>query len=343
MDQASTRAPVVFGFEGTRLNDWEKGFFRDVAPEGYILFARNIETPDQVRALSAELKELDGRDQLPILIDQEGGRVARLRPPHWRAYPPAGDFLSLYETGRRDEARRAVWIASRLIAEELYQLGLTVDCAPVTDLRIDGAHDIVGDRAFGRTPEVVATLAGSACDGFLAGGIQPILKHIPGHGRALADSHLELPDVETAEEELEQTDFEAFRLLKDAAPWAMTAHVLYRSIDAENIATTSKDLIGRIIRKSIGFRGILISDDLSMKAMDGSFAEKTSRALEAGCDLALHCNGVREEMEGVAQGLHPMSGHAAKRLERAWTAVKREEQDIDGLAAELEQLLSNRD
>lgn len=334
------RAPVVFGCEGTTLNDWEKGFFREVTPEGYILFARNIDTPDQVRALTQSLKELDGRDDLPILIDQEGGRVARLRPPHWRSYPAAGVMCALYERGERDSARRAAWLASRLIAEDLYRLGLSVDCAPVADIRIEGAHDIVGDRAFGRTAQVVAELTGAACEGLLSGGIQPVLKHIPGHGRALADSHLELPSVATAEAELTQTDFESFRLLKDSAPWAMTAHVLYTALDADHIATTSQKIIDSVIRQKIGFQGVLISDDLSMKAIEGSFKDKTARALAAGCDLALHCNGVPFEMEAVAKGLTPMKAATLARLEKARHAPRRVEEDITKLSAELDQILS---
>ncbi len=307
-----TRA--IFGCSGLRLTAEEKAFFRAVKPYGFILFARNCAAPDQVRALVADLHEASGRPTLPILIDQEGGRVARLKPPHWPAYPPAGSLAALYARDPQ-AAKHAVYLNARLMADDLAALGITVDCAPLADLPVEGAHDIIGDRAFGRSPQQVIDLARAMADGLIDSGVVPVLKHIPGHGRARADSHEELPVVDSALELLRETDFVPFKALSDL-PMAMTAHVVFTALDSDHMATTSARVID-LIRGELGFAGLLMSDDLSMKAMKGGFAERTSAALSAGCDVVLHCNGDMAEMTQVAGALLPLSGLPLERAERA--------------------------
>lgn len=311
------RAPgaTIFGCAGPRLTARESGFFRDSAPAGFILFARNCETPEQVRALVGELRDCVGRDWLPILIDQEGGRVARLKPPHWRAAPAAGLFGRLYERDR-EAARRAAWLNGRLLAADLLALGITVDCVPVLDVPVPGSHDIIGDRAFSGDPRAVAALGRALTDGLEAGGVQPVIKHLPGHGRARADSHHELPRVDAARADLARSDFPPFAALNDA-PWGMTAHVVYKSLDAERPATLSPAVIEEIIRGDIGFDGVLMTDDLSMAALSGDFRTRAETALGAGCDLVLHCNGDMEEMTRVAEGAGRISETTAARLDRA--------------------------
>ncbi len=306
---------VIFGVHGTSLSKEEIALFKSVNPYGYILFTRNTESPQQVKRLTSDLKSLTGKDHLPILIDQEGGRVARLKPPHWRKYPAAMEFASIARNDR-EKAAQAVYLNARMIAQELYEHGLTVNCAPLADLPVQGAHDVIGDRAFGYEAQQVIELARAQASGLIDGGIVPVLKHIPGHGRACADSHLELPVVEASLDELRKTDFVPFKALADL-PMAMTAHVLYTAIDKEHMATVSPVAI-KLIREEIGFDGLLMSDDLSMKAMKGSFAERTRDALAAGCDVVLHCNGDMKEMQGVAEGVSQLSG---KSLERAKSAM----------------------
>ncbi len=305
---------LILGVAGTELSSEERRFLAEADPLGFILFARNIETPDQVAALNRSLRDLVGRPDAPILLDQEGGRVQRLRPPQWRAAPPAERFGALAGKDLA-AARRAVYLNHRLLADEMIRLGITVDCAPVVDLRHDGAHEVIGDRAFGGDPILVADLGRTACQGLLDGGVQPVIKHIPGHGRALLDSHLALPLCEAGEEELRGSDFLPFRLLRDQA-WAMTAHVVYQAVDPEAPATTSARLIEGLIRREIGFEGLLISDDLSMQALSGGLSDRARAAMAAGCDLALHCNGKMEEMAEVALAVGPMSAAARERLER---------------------------
>jgi beta-N-acetylhexosaminidase len=304
---------VIFGCAGTELTAAERAFFRYADPLGFILFQRNCRDPGQVRHLVAGLRHAVGRADAPVLIDQEGGRVARLKPPHWRSYPAAAAIAALDRA-----AREAAWLAARLIADDLAQLGITVDCTPVLDIPITGADPIIGDRAWGTTPDEVADLAGAVCDGLLQGGVLPVIKHVPGHGRGTVDSHLALPVVSTSRETLEATDFAPFRALA-AAPWAMTAHIVYTAIDAERPATLSSRLIGEVIRGSIGFDGVLVSDDLSMKALGGSLAERAQGALAAGCDLALHCNGDMGEMTGIAAAVGRLSPLAARRVGAAET------------------------
>jgi beta-N-acetylhexosaminidase len=326
---------VIYGIKGSSLSKDEVNFFKDIKPYGYILFARNIESPEQVKHVVGELKSLGGDDRLPILIDQEGGRVARLKPPHWRKYPPAAIFAGLAASDR-EQAVRAVYCNARLIAQELYELGITVDCAPVADLPVAGAHDVIGDRAFGYDAQQVITLAQAQADGLMDGGIVPVLKHIPGHGRALCDSHHELPVVEESLETLQQTDFVPFRALANL-PMAMTAHVLYTAIDKNNLGTVSPTVI-RLIREDIGFSGLLMSDDISMKAMKGSFAERARDALKAGCDVVLHCNGDMKEMVEIARGVTPLSGLA---FARAGDAMRKVGAPKEFDVAEATALISN--
>ena len=306
---------VIFGCTGPSLTDWERAFFADSDPLGFILFRRNCETPDQIRALVTALRGTVNRADAPVLIDQEGGRVARLRPPHWEARPAAGLFAALAERDS-DRALEAVRLNARLLAEDLRPLGITVDCAPVLDLRWPDAHEVIGDRAFGSEPARVAALGRAFCEGLLAGGVLPVVKHMPGHGRALCDSHHDLPRVTAPLADLERSDFEAFRLLADA-PWGMTGHIVFEAIDPARPATTSPKVISEIIRTTIGFNGVLVSDDLSMKALSGGLGERAAASLAAGCDVALHCNGEPAEMEAVTAAAGPLGAAAQRRLAAA--------------------------
>ena len=307
-------AAAIFGCAGLSLTEDEKRFFAATDPYGFILFARNIDSPEQVRRLIDELRATVGR-YAPVLIDQEGGRVQRLNPPYWRARPPMARFGAL---AARDLplARRAAQLNAQLIADELGDLGIDVDCAPVLDVPVAGADAIIGDRAFGDEPMLAADLGRAVIEGLLDGGVMPVVKHIPGHGRATLDSHKALPRVDRDRASLQQTDFLPFRALRDA-PWAMTAHVVYSAYDDRRPATLSPVVIEEVVRGFIGCDGVLLTDDLSMKALSGSFAERAKLALEAGCDLVLHCNGVMEEMLQVAEGVRPLDETAEWRLARA--------------------------
>jgi beta-N-acetylhexosaminidase len=306
---------VIFGCAGPSLGDDEAGFFRRAEPWGFILFGRNVVSPNQVRTLVEALRASVGRRDAPVLIDQEGGRVARLGSPHWRPYPPARAYADI---AARDPvlAREMAWLGARLIAHDLAALGINVDCAPVLDTPAAGAHEIIGDRAYGETPDMVALLGRAAMEGFLAGGVAPVIKHIPGHGRAMADSHEALPVVRASRAELEAIDFAPFRDLADA-PMAMTAHVVYAAIDDARPATLSPVVIEQVIRGAIGFAGLLMSDDLSMRALNGGLAERAGGALDAGCDVVLHCNGDPAEMAAVAGASRPLAGRAAARAKAA--------------------------
>jgi len=323
---------VILGCAGEQLSSAERGFFAAADPVGFILFRRNCRSPDQVRELVAALRGAIGRSDAPILIDQEGGRVARLRPPSWRLYPSAGRLGSLPDP----QAEAAVRLGARLIADDLQDLGITVDCLPVLDIPVAGAHSVIGDRAYGTEPGRVTKLARAACHGLLAGGVLPVIKHIPGHGRARLDSHHECPVVETATDELARTDFAPFQALA-AMPWAMSAHIVYMAIDPTAPATLSRRVISEGIRGAIGFDGVLVSDDLSMQALGGDIAERAARALSAGCDLALHCNGDRAEMEAIAAAVGPISAGTTERLAQA-EALRRhsKERDFDRREAEAE-------
>lgn len=305
-----TSRAFIAGCSGLRLTDDERVFFRDAEPWGFILFARNISDPDQVRALVSDMREAVGW-MAPVLIDQEGGRVQRLRPPHWTDDPPAEAFGTLY-LADQVAALEAVRLNSRAIAADLADLGIDVDCLPCADLRHPDGHGIIGNRAYGTEPEAVAALARAAAIGLLEGGVLPVLKHIPGHGRAPVDSHEKLPVVTASRAVLEEQDFAAFRALADL-PLGMTAHVVYSDLDAAHPATTSPTVISQVIRGSIGFTGLLMSDDLSMGALAGDMRTRGRDALAAGCDMLLHCNGRLPEMEDVATVSPVLSGQAYER------------------------------
>lgn len=332
---------VIFGLTGTELRDDERSFFRSANPLGFNLFKRNCDTPDQVRALVDELRACIGRSDAPVLIDQEGGRVARLKPPHWRQLQASAAFG---EMARRDQAaaEEAVAINYRLIAAELFDLGITVNAAPVLDLRRPETTDAIGDRAFSGDPATVAALGLAACGGLMAGGVTPIMKHMPGHGRATTDSHLELPRVDADRQTLMRTDFLPFTALA-GMPWGMTAHILYPALDPELPATLSPTVIETVIRGELGFTGFLVSDDICMEALEGDFGSRTARALAAGCDLVLHGDGVMAAMEQVAAGARPLDEKAVARLLRS-EAMRRapdipDEIDVAELTAKLDGLL----
>lgn len=306
---------AIYGCQGTELLEVEEAFFRDVRPFGFILFARNCSEPAQVRALCAALRQTVDDPMAPILIDQEGGRVARLRPPHWRQRPPARRFGKMYEANPA-VAREAAYLEARLIAEELLGIGVNVDCAPVLDVPVKGSHDIIGDRAYSEDVAAVVELGRAAIEGFLEGGILPVIKHIPGHGRAGADSHEELPRVAAGKDELSAHDFVPFRRL-NFAPMAMTAHVVYEALDDKQPATTSPKIIQEIVRGEIGFEGFLMSDDISMKALSGPVEARAKAVLSAGCDAVLHCNGRMDEMIAIAKSVPPLSAKAEERGAKA--------------------------
>ncbi len=332
---------MVLGCSGPVLTETERRFFQDTDPLGFILFARNCVTPDQVRALVTDLRDSVGRADACVLIDQEGGPVARLKPPHWRAAPAAARFAELAKPGAggAERAADAARLNARLIAAELADLGITVNCAPVLDVPQPGADAIIGERAAGDTPALAARLGRAACEGFLDGGVLPVLKHIPGHGRATVDSHLALPVVDASWEDLDEVDFAPFRAM-NTMPWAMTAHVVYRAVDDSRPATTSAPVIEMAIRGAIRFDGVLISDDLSMQALKGGLDRRADAALAAGCDLVLHCNGDMGEMEAVAAACSPLSEAARARLGRA-ESMRRPPQPLDreDARARLEELL----
>ena len=305
---------VIFGCSGTVLSVEERIFFSEVNPFGFILFQRNCDNPKQVEELVFSLRDAVHRPNAPVLIDQEGGRVQRLKPPHWRDVPSASCFADLFDADK-GIALSAVRLNSYLIAHELLELGIDVNCAPVLDLPQPGADLIIGDRAYGNNVAKITALALAACEGFLKGGVLPVIKHIPGHGRANVDSHKALPCVEENLDSLITSDFVPFNNL-NFMPWAMTAHVLFKEIDKDNAVTMSATAI-QLIRNHIGFEGVLLSDDLSMQALDGSLKHRTEGALAAGCDVALHCNGKMIEMVQVASGGLPLSTEAIKRVEKA--------------------------
>lgn len=328
----STRA-FITGVSGTELTAAEREFIRAERPWGFILFKRNVATPSQVTALVSELRAVAGAADAPVLIDQEGGRVQRLGPPHWPVYPPGAVFGSLYDT---DSALglAAARLSARLIAADLAELGITVDCLPLADLPVPGADAVIGNRAYGTEPGKVAAIARAVTEGLEQGGVLPVLKHIPGHGRATADTHFKLPTVDTPWDELERTDFAPFKSLADL-PMAMTAHVVFSAVDPAHPATTSATMIADVIRGAIGFQGLLMSDDVSMNALSGNIAERTRAIFAAGCDLALHCNGDIEEMREVAGQTPELTGRALERA-RAALAARKPPQPFDRVAARAE-------
>jgi beta-N-acetylhexosaminidase len=306
--------PVIYGVEGPVLSASERSFFRDADPAGYILFKRNCMSDEQVRRLTDDLRDLSGRTTVPILIDQEGGRVARLGPPHWPSFPAAACFGRLYNQAPLS-AIEAAHANAKAIGLLLRGLGITVDCLPVLDVPADDGHDIIGDRAYGADPLQVAALGSATLEGLRDAGVAGVVKHVPGHGRARCDSHVELPRVQAAREELER-DLEPFRRLA-WAPMAMTAHVVYDAIDPDACASLSPRVIEEVIRGEIGFHGLLMSDDLGMSALSGPQAERARGVLSAGCDVALHCSGSLQEMEEIANALPRIGERAAARLREA--------------------------
>ena len=333
----SSRAFII-GISGLELSADERAFIRDERPWGFILFKRNIETPAQVTSLVCELRDLVGNVDAPVLIDQEGGRVQRLGPPHWPVYPPGAVFGALYDIDPQ-LGFKAARLSSRLIAADLIDLGITVDCLPLADVPIAGADAVIGNRAYGTEPGKVAAIARAVTEGLEQGGVLPVLKHIPGHGRAPADSHFRLPTVDTGRDELDRTDFAAFQPLADL-PMAMTAHVVFSALDPAHPATTSATIIRQVIRGVIGFQGLLMSDDVSMNALAGSIAERTRAIVNAGCDMVLHCNGKLDEMRDVARETPELAGEALNRANRALASRKQPEPlDRQAARAELEALM----
>jgi beta-N-acetylhexosaminidase len=304
----------ITGVAGLALTDRERAFLREAQPWGLIVFRRNAASPQQLRGLVDDMRAVLGR-RAPVLIDQEGGRVQRLGPPHWPVYPPGAAYGAAYDRGP-EHGLAAARLGARLIAADLFGLGIDVDCLPLADVPVAGADPIVGDRAYGTEPRKVAAIARAIAQGLEEGGVLPVVKHMPGHGRAGADSHKKLPVVETSRAKLEATDFAAFAALTDL-PMAMTAHVVFSAIDPVASATVSATIVREVIRGSIGFDGLLMSDDISMQALSGSVGERAGAAIAAGCDVVLHCNGNMDEMTDVAANVPELAGEAASRAEAA--------------------------
>ncbi|MGD1037444.1 MAG: beta-N-acetylhexosaminidase [Roseiarcus sp.] len=324
----------VCGCAGAALGAEERAFIRDARPWGLILFKRNVVDREQLRALTGSFRDCLGRSDAPVLIDQEGGRVQRMGPPHWPVYPAAARFATAIDPPR------AAWLAARLIAHDLREVGISVDCAPALDVADARTHAVIGSRAFSSAPERVAALGRAVCEGLLAGAVLPVVKHIPGHGRAGADSHLELPVVAASRAELAARDFAPFAALRDA-PMAMSAHVVYSAIDPASPATTSPIVVKTIMREAIGFDGLILSDDLSMKALGGPFAERARALFAAGLDIALHCNGDLGEARAVAEGAPELAGPSLRRAEAALARIAGGPAplDVEAARAELEATL----
>jgi beta-N-acetylhexosaminidase len=310
--------PAIFGLSGLTLTDDERAFFRDSDPAGYILFGRNIENRDQLRRLTDSLRDLDGRANLPILIDQEGGRVARMKAPEWPAFPSGAAFDALYDRAPAS-AIEAARLNAMALASMLSEVGITVDCLPLLDVRQPGASDVIGDRALGSEPMRVAALGRAILSGLQDGGVVGIVKHIPGHGRAMLDSHKELPVVAASDRDL-QSDLAPFAALRDAA-MAMTCHVVFTAWDPDRPATLSPLVIDSVIRQRVGFHGLLMSDDLDMEALSGDVPSRAAAAVAAGCDIALNCWGKMDDMVGIANSLGPISTVSLARLEGAMDRI----------------------
>src|SRR6202790_4812690 len=333
-----TARAFITGISGPELSGEEREFIRSERPWGFILFKRNIETPAQVILLIRELRDAVGVPEAPVLIDQEGGRGQRFGPPHWPVYPAGAVFGRLYDIDRK-LGLTAAGLSARLIAADLIETGVTVDCLPLADVPVAGADAVIGNRAYGTEPAKVAAIARAVTEGLAQGGILPVLKHIPGHGRATADTHFRLPEVETSRKELERTDFAGFQPLADL-PMAMTAHVVFSALDPVHPATTSATIIEQVIRGVIGFQGLLMRDDVPMNALSESIAGRTRAILAAGCDMVLHCNGKLDEMREVVRETPELSGKALQRAKRA-LASRGAPQPFDRLAgrAELDALV----
>jgi beta-N-acetylhexosaminidase len=327
----------VCGCLGLAFTPEERAFITNYQPWGLILFKRNVESRNQLSALTSEFRAIVGREDAPVLIDQEGGRVQRLGPPHWPAYPAAARFEAVLDPARAEEGVR---LTMRLIAHDLREIGVTVDCAPVLDVADEATHAVVGSRSYGFNPARVAALGRAAMEGLLAGGVAPVIKHAPGHGRARADSHFEVPVVSASRRELAERDFAPFRALKDA-PAGMTAHCLYSAIDPTRPGTISPAVIGEIVRGEIGFDGLLFTDDLSMKALGGSFDERTRAAFAAGVDIALHCNGDLAEAKPVAEASPLLEGRSLSRAQAMLACIAPPEMfDYEAGKARLAAMLS---
>lgn len=330
---------AIYGCAGPELSPAERAFFAEARPWGFILFRRNVASPDQLRALTGALRDSVGW-HAPILIDQEGGRVQRMGPPHWPKYPPGEAYLKA--TNDPLAARELARLGGRLMAHDLKAVGIDVDCLPVLDVPVPGAHDIIGDRAYARDPATVAQLGRAAAEGLLAGGVLPVIKHMPGHGRAFADSHQELPTVEVDLDTLEAWDFAPFRALSDM-PIGMTAHIVFTAIDRKRPATQSRQAI-RLIRDRLGFGGLLLSDDLCMNALSGTLTERAAASLKAGCDLVIHWTGDLNEMRQVAEGVGALRGGAARRAQAALARIVRspEPLDLEAARARFDAMLAGR-
>jgi len=331
---------VIFGCAGLAFTPDEVMFFQTHKPWGLILFARNIGDAQQIKALTRQFREIVGRENAPVFIDQEGGRVQRIKEPIAQKYPSGAVLGAIYQNDAQN-GREAAFEMSLLHAEDLLPLGINADCLPVLDVPVPGAHDVIGDRAYGHEVKSVAELGRAAADGLLAGGVLPVMKHIPGHGRAGVDSHKALPVVETDLATLQEVDFAPFRLHADL-PMAMSAHVVYSAIDRENPATTSKTVIDSVVREYIGFDGLLMTDDLSMHALSGDFTDRTNASFAAGCDIVLHCNGVMDEMVPVAVASPWLDGKALDRAERATSLLSQPQvgKDMAQLRKDFNRLIS---
>lgn len=327
--------PAIFGLSGLTLTADERAFFKDADPAGYIVFGRNVESRAQLRALTDGLRDLHGRDRLLITIDQEGGRVARMKPPEWLSYPAGAAFDRLFDLAPASaiEAARA---NAEALGHDLAEVGITCTHAPVLDVRQPGAHDVIGDRAYGSEPLRVAAIGRAVLDGLARAGVVGTIKHMPGHGRAMADSHKELPTVTASAAELE-SDIAPFKALADA-PMAMTGHIRFAAWDADHPATQSPFVVSEIIRKRIGFDGLLLTDDLDMQALDGTVPQRAEVALAAGCDIALNCWAKLDDMAGIAARCPAMSAATAQRLDRALAVTR-----LDGAAGIQVELLAKRD
>jgi beta-N-acetylhexosaminidase len=310
-----TQSAFIIGCECIVLTSDEKDFFQDADPWGFIMFGRNIDTAEQVAALVSSFRECVGRDDAPVLIDQEGGRVQRLKPPEWSSYPSAARFGEI-EHRFPGQGCEAAYLGARLIALDLFSLGITIDCLPVLDVPVADTTRAIGDRAYGENAVDVSRLGKAAADGLISGGVSPVVKHMPGHGRAVVDSHLELPRVSATFAELVSHDFSAFKPFADF-PLGMTGHVVFEAVDPDNPATLSGEVISSVIRQEIGFQGLLMTDDISMGALQCDMSERASRAIRAGCDVILHCNGVMEEMTCVAANVPILDGKAKQRATEA--------------------------
>ncbi len=310
---------MILGCHGKSLSREEVRFYRGEAPWGFILFGRNIGEAEQIRDLVAEMRDCVGRPDAPVFIDQEGGRVQRIRPPLAPNYPAGASIGAIWQDDR-EAGERAAWLLARLHAFDLLSYGITADCLPVLDVPVEGSSDVIGARAYGKKPDPVTALGRATAEGLMSGGVLPVMKHIPGHGRAFADTHFELPTVDATLDELRRHDFVPFRELAHL-PMAMTAHVVFSAIDPENPATTSGKVIEEVIRREIGFEGLLMSDDTSMKALSGDFPSKAAAILAAGCDIVLHCNGEMDEMAGIASRTGGLEGVSLERAKRALSSI----------------------